>query len=131
MNRTYTYAFLGLVLNFVFPNSSLAANTDADPNQTFMVLSALMSAANFIIPANSSCAGNYGQSGKAAVKDMLSVQLAYLYRGDNKIVGHCILNQCKLSIEHSAGEDIFSADISFKVRKGKALVSTLHCVLTP
>ena len=34
MSKIYTYAFLCLVLNLVLSNSSLAENTDADPNQT-------------------------------------------------------------------------------------------------
>ena len=131
MRQIYSYAYLSLVLTCIFPYSGYAAQNEVDPKQTYMVLSALMSESNSIIPTNSSCVGNYGQKGKAAVKDMLSVQLAYLYSGVNKITGNCINDQCQLSIEHNAGEDVYFADIRFKLRNGKARISTLHCILTP
>ena len=104
---------------------------EADPTQANIALRALMSVSNTVIPSTSSCSGNYGQRGRATVKDVLSMQFAYLYRGDNKVVGACVRKHCNLQIRHAAGESVFSADISFELSNGKARVSTLQCILTP
>lgn len=113
----------------------VANESNVDPTETQIVLRALLSASNEVIPAGSSCKGNYGQLGQARLKDLLSAQLAYLYQGDNKIIGkrqikgdskHCVLN-----ITHVAGEDVYSAEIRFTTRKGKVIMNTLHCLITP
>lgn len=109
-----------------------APSSAADPVATQKALSALFAAANDAIPAASSCHGDYGQPGRAKVKDFLAMRMAYLYAGANVIEGSCDNKaQCTVSIQHAAGEDVASATISFNVSAGKARASSLHCVITP
>jgi hypothetical protein len=102
-----------------------------DPAATAQALGALLAASNAVIPASSSCQGHYGQTGKATVKDLLAVQLAYLYSGNNVIQGNCQSRQCTVTITHAAGEDVSSATITFDKVRGKARISTLQCLMTP
>jgi hypothetical protein len=112
-----------------------AANQDdaaVDPVATRAALVALLAAANEAIPANSSCAGAYGQPGRATIKDLLSVQLASLYRGDNTVSGRCSADgRCQLTVRHAFEDDVSAAEISFTAQRGKARASTLACVITP
>lgn len=108
-----------------------AITAPASPDGTGKVLRALLTISNEAIPGTSSCQGNYGQQGKAMVKDLIAVQLAYLYSGENTIQGNCISTLCTLSIAHASGEDVSSAIIKFKLVRDKASVSTLQCVITP
>ncbi|RYF46666.1 MAG: hypothetical protein EOO27_38905 [Comamonadaceae bacterium] len=104
----------------------------ADPVATQKALGALLAAANDTIPRASSCHGDFGQTGKAKVKDLLAMRMAYLYAGTNVIEGSCSkAAQCTVTIRHAAGEDVASAAISFAVSAGKARVSSLQCVITP
>lgn len=62
------------------------------------------------------------------------MQLSFLYRGENVIVGTCKKNksrECVLSITHAFDEDVSSAEIRFEVGKGKIRIPTLSCILTP
>ncbi|MFN4119564.1 hypothetical protein [Acidovorax sp.] len=122
----------GVLIGPVFgETASSAASSSADPVATQQALRALFAAANDAIPAASSCHANFGQSGRAKVKDLLAMRMAYLYAGDNVIKGNCNKAQCTLSINHAAGEDVASAAISFSVIAGKARASSLQCVITP
>ncbi len=105
-----------------------------DPMQTKWALGLLLEASGQNIPRGSSCAGNYGQDGDAKLRDMLSTQLAYLYTGENRIIGRCDTKnnrQCMLRITHSSGEDVSSAEIKFFTRNGKLMLNSLNCVITP
>ncbi|CAD5370203.1 conserved exported hypothetical protein [Rubrivivax sp. A210] len=107
------------------------AAPEPDPAATRQALRALLASAQDGIPRGSGCDGDYGQRGRARVKDLLAVQLAYLYRGDNVITGGCAGNACELTIRHAAGEDVASATLRFEQRQGRARVGTLRCVITP
>ena len=109
-----------------------ASDHEADPRATTQALTALLGAANDTIPATAStCQGAHGQAGPLRVKDLLALRLGYLYAGQNIIVGSCTGGRCKLSITHAAGEDVASAVIHFRVRRGKAVASSLRCEITP
>ena len=131
MSRLFARAYCSIVLSIALPFFAHAAEMEADPAQANIVLRALMSVSNTVIPSTSSCSGNYGQRGRATVKDVLSMQFAHLYRGDNKVLASCVGKYCNLQIRHADGESVFSADISFELSNGKARISTLQCVLTP
>lgn len=106
----------------------------ADPARTRPALTFLLGASNEPIPPKSSCHGDYGQSGPARVKDLLSMQLAYVYQGSSVIKGSCSEGanpRCELSITRAAGEDVSQAKIAFAVRQGKVLPRSLHCEITP
>jgi hypothetical protein len=105
--------------------------SQADPVTTSQALALLLSASNASIPESSSCYGSYGQTGKATVKDLLAVQLAYLYSGKNIVQGSCTPKRCSISITHASGEDVSSATIKFGRTHGKADISSLQCVITP
>lgn len=108
------------------------AAAEANPVATQKALGSLLAAANDAIPRTSSCHGDYGQAGKARVKDLLAMRLAYLYAGTNVIEGSCnAAQQCTVAIQHAAGEDVASATITFTASGGKARASTLQCVVTP
>lgn len=112
----------------------MANGSDVDPTETKFVLNILLSASNELIPSESSCGGNYGQAGRARLKDLLSAKLAYLYKGKNTITGRCHGKgdkNCVLIIKHTAGEDAYSAEIRFLIQRGKIQMSTLTCVITP
>jgi hypothetical protein len=105
-----------------------------NPEQTRRALLPLLAAAKEPIPAKSSCKGDYGQQGKARLGDLLGMQLAYLYRGDNVVSGACDGSReqrCSVSINRSFGEDVSSAKIEFIVRDGRLRLSSLSCVMTP
>ena len=85
--------------------SCFAAEKQADPDRTLMVLKALFESADQVIPTGSSCSGTYGNQGPAKVADLLAMQLAYFYRGKNVIKGACRgtgNTQCSLRISHSS-----------------------------
>ena len=125
-----------IVLGCALAAPALAADATpaapADPVATQKALSALLAAANDTIPRASSCHGDFGQTGKAKIKDLLAMRMAYLYAGTNVIEGNCSkAAQCTVTINHAAGEDVASAAISFTVSGGKARSSSLQCVITP
>lgn len=106
-------------------------NATNAPIETRNAINTLLAVSNSIIPVTSTCQGNYGQKGKAAVKDLLAMQLAYLYSGNNVIEGNCSPKTCTIRINHASGEDVSSATIEFEVKQGKAIAATLQCVITP
>jgi hypothetical protein len=118
-------------LNLVCAVQLQAQAVKLDPVATTKALSALLAVANTEIPQNSSCQGDYGQTGRARVRDLLSVQFAYLYAGENVVLGECTNQKCVVSISHAAGESVSSATIKFSISGGKARVTTLWCALTP
>lgn len=101
--------------------------------ETKEVLDLLLAASTMTIPPQSSCQGDYGQQGKPKVKDVLAMELAYLNRGRNTIIGKCKGDpkSCVLRIRHAYGEDVYSADIHFQVRGGLVDINTLSCIMTP
>lgn len=132
--RLLCAAAIGLGCTLAAPAFAAGASaaTAADPVATQKALSALLAAANDTIPKASSCHGDFGQAGKAKVKDLLAMRMAYLYAGTNVIEGSCSkAAQCTVTIRHAAGEDVASAAISFAVGAGKARASSLQCVITP
>jgi len=123
-----------LIVTLLMSADCFAGGKTGDPAQTQTVLNALLASSNDLIPPESSCSGQYGQEGPAKIKDLLSTQLAYLYQGKNKITGKCTgknKDQCLLSITHSSGEDVASAQIKFILKNDKVDLSTLSCVITP
>jgi len=108
-----------------------AVDAAADPVATRKALAALMASSNSRIPDTSTCQGNYDQGEKPAVKDLMAMQLAYLYTGENTIQGRCIADSCAITIKHLSGEDLSSATIEFKLRKGRADAASLRCLITP
>ncbi len=108
-----------------------AAHIDAEPEETRKALSALLAASNAVIPAASTCHGSYGQEGKATVKDLVAMQLAYIHSGTSVIDGRCTAQACTVRIRRASGEDVSSATIEFDMRQGKANVATLRCLMTP
>lgn len=115
---------------------SLAGGSPHDPVQTRKALTALMEVANEPIPKESPCMGHYGTHEPPRIKDLLSMPLAYLDTGENRITGTVEdLGQgeqlCTLLITHAKGEDVASTQIRFKLHRGKALVGTLTCLMTP
>lgn len=60
------------------------------------------------------------------------MELSCLVDGKNLVVGTCKTEtSCSITISHELGEAVSSADISFKVKDGRALVDSLSCVLSP
>lgn len=117
-------------------STCMASEITVNPEETRIVLSILLSAANQPIPVScASCPGHYGQQGRVKIKDILSLSLAYLYQGENKIIGtiHGTGNvrQCELTMTHINGEDVSSFRIMFSTREGKMLLNTLSCFNTP
>lgn len=110
---------------------AFSAYANDDPEATTRALRRLLAIADAPIPKTSTCFGDYLQAGPAKVADLLAVELAYLYSGENVIKGGCEQNRCAISITHSAGEDVSSAEIRFSLRRGKAQASSLQCVITP
>jgi hypothetical protein len=108
-----------------------AENVKPDPVATTTALRPLLAISNAEIPKNSSCQGDYGQIGKAKVKDLLAIQLAYLYSGENVIQGKCADQTCVISITHASDENVSSATVKFNVAQGRAKIATLQCVTTP
>lgn len=133
MNRRILGGFVDALVVAVLLSAShvLAADQPADPIATREALVALLASSDAVIPKTSSCQGDYGQRGRVRVKHLLAMQLAYLYAGENVIVGHCAASSCKVTINHAAGEDVSSAIIEFRLKGGKADSATLHCVMTP
>jgi hypothetical protein len=101
------------------------------PRRNAKGLGALFAAANDVIPRASSCHGDFRHSGKAKLKDLPAMRMAYLYQGSNVIEGSCNSAQCTMSITHSAGEDAAGTVITFAVSGGKARPASLQCVITP
>lgn len=110
---------------------SSAAEHSADPIATRKALAVLLASSNAAIPNTSTCTGDYGQRGQPTIKDLLAMQLAYLYAGENTIEGKCASGSCSITIKHAAGEDVSSATIEFGIRKGSANPGTLRCIITP
>lgn len=103
----------------------------SDPVATRNALTMLFASSNATIPKSSNCIGDYGQKGPATVKDLLAMQMAFLYAGENTIGGGCAAASCSITIRHSAGEDLSSAIIEFAIRRGSLDPATLRCVMTP
>jgi hypothetical protein len=132
MSRRRLLHLLAAVAGFAVPAAATHADDAADPVRTRAALTALLAAANDAIPANSSCAGDYGQPGRPTVKDLLGVELAALHGGDNVVSGECRPDgRCQLTIRHASGDDVSAAEIRFAIHHGKAQASTLACVITP
>ena len=107
----------------------------AAPRDTEVVLNLLLAASNMTIPRQSSCNGEYGQTGAPKVKDLLAAELAGFNRGNNTIAGSCQgrdSKSCSVLIRHEYGEGGYAADIRFKVSsKGTVDISTLSCIISP
>lgn len=107
----------------------------AGPRDTKEAWDLLLAACNMTIPPQSSCRGEYGQTGAPKVRDLLAMELAYLNRGENTIVGSCKgsgAKSCNLFIGHKYGEDQYAAEIHFTVsNKGEIDINTLTCIMTP
>lgn len=121
--------FIGAVCLFSYISS--AAEPSADPIATRKTLAVLFASSNASIPKGSTCWGDYGQTGQPKIKDMLAMQLAYMYVGENLIEGKCADGLCSITIKHSSGEDVSFAQIKFCIRKGRVNTATLHCIITP
>jgi hypothetical protein len=124
----------GLCLLLGLGGADIVAAADPQPDQTRQALAALFAASSEIIPPASSCHGDYGQRGRARIGDLLSMEFAYLYRGENVVTGQCAgdrAKHCSVSIVHAFGEDVSSARIDFTIRGGRLSVGTLACVITP
>jgi hypothetical protein len=106
---------------------------DHDSHATTEALRALFAMSNAVIPASSTCQAQYGQTGKATVKDLMAVQLAYMYPGGQYVIqGNCHAGQCAVAIyRRGREEDVSSAHIVFNTVRGKARISSLECVTTP
>jgi hypothetical protein len=102
-----------------------------EPDNTVKALNALLAASNDRIVRSSTCFGAYGQDGAPTIRDLLAVQLAYLYRGENAIVGSCVESKCQISITHAFGEDVSSATITFNQKRQRAIANSLNCIITP
>lgn len=123
--------YLALLFGILDSRVSFADVDPVDPANTNRALRALLSVANELIPPKSTCMGNYGQRGRPKVRDLVSMQLSYLYSGDNVIQGNCLSADCSINITHSSGEDVSSAEIRFRVSHEETKVDTLSCVITP
>ena len=102
------------------------------PADTQKALNFLLAIANQPIPATSSCYGSFGGDEPPKVKDLLAMELASFSRGQNSVSGKCSGEpnlRCGISISHSSGEDVSSAEITFGVKEGRP--DALQCVLTP
>jgi hypothetical protein len=117
-----------LLLSFT---TSAPAQPQSDTAATAQALNALLAASNGFIPESSSCSDDYGQRGKATVKDMLAAHLATMSSGDNRIQGKCALDRCELKITHAEGTAATTATIKFDLLQGQAKLSTLECTATP
>jgi hypothetical protein len=114
--------------------ASAAERREVDPEQTRLALVPLFAASNETIPGTSSCQGEYGQHGKAKLGDLLSMQLAYFYRGSNVVSGQCAgdgQRRCSVTMSRSFGEDVSSTRVDFVVSGGKLNIASLACVMTP
>jgi hypothetical protein len=100
-----------------------AAEKRADPEETRLALVPLFAASTEFVPLDSGCAGDYGQRRRRAqIGDLLSMQLAYFFHGNNLVTGKCtgaIEKRCSVTIYRSFGEDVSSARIDFLVRDGR------------
>lgn len=128
MTNTVKLAAIAAILGNV---SVSAAPIPPVPEQTVVALQLLLRAGGQFIPRNSTCFGQYGQSGAPRIYDLLSSRFAYLHNGQNVISGWCEAQRCKVEIRHSAGEDVASATISFREQGGALQIRSLGCVLTP
>lgn len=109
--------------------SSLAHAQNA--SSTDQALNALLSASNAFIPESSSCRGQYGQRGRATVKDLLANRLAYFSSGDNVIRGNCALDRCELNISHASETNVSTTIIKFDLVQGQVKAFTLECIFKP
>jgi len=124
---------LALVVIILVTVTQAATKPPDVETETEKLLNLLLAASTMTIPPQSSCQGDYGQQGKPKVKDLLAMELAGFSRGENTIVGNCKgePKSCSLHISHAYGEDVYSAYIRFKVRKGVVDINTLSCIMTP
>jgi hypothetical protein len=120
-----------ILLTGVLSLPSVAVVSEPDLSDTTKALNALLAISNERIPPSSSCFARYGQRGKPTVKDILATQFAVFYRGENIIEGNCKDSKCKVLITHSAGEDVSSATIEFRLKHQHADVRSLKCLMTP
>jgi hypothetical protein len=127
--RALTAFFLVFSSSSLFAETALAANDSVGATKA---LRALLELSNQPIPKKSSCYGAYVQRGTPTVKDFLAVQLENLSVGKNAIQGECTNLRCSVRITHDGGsEDVSSAEIRFSLNKGRAVISTLACAITP
>jgi hypothetical protein len=102
------------------------------PADTQKALTFLLAMSEQAIPLTSSCYGSFGVDRPPKVKDLLAMEFASLSRGQNHVLGKCSGEpnlRCTVSIAHSSGEDVSSADITFDIKDGRP--DGLECVLTP
>jgi hypothetical protein len=127
----HTKYVVAVAMVLAMSTPAVATQSAADPIATRKALAALLASSNAEIPNGSTCQGNYGQSGRPAVKDLMAMQLAYLYSGENVIEGRCLADMCTIMIGHVSGEDVSSFTIEFEIKKGRANTTTMRCVMTP
>lgn len=122
-----------IVLVVLLASSGLASATtaEADPEAATSALRVLFASASTPIGKHSTCHGHYGQRGVPTLGDLLAVELASLYVGDNRIDGRCDGPRCEIIVSHAAGEDVSNTQIRFKVKQGRVVASTLACLMTP
>ncbi len=110
-----------------------SSQVTAGPDDTEKALNLLLAATNITIPPNSSCNGQYGQKGPPKLKDLLAMELAGFNRGQNIISGSCqgtAEKSCNISISHRYGEDVYGAEIRFRINsKGVIDINTLTCIM--
>jgi hypothetical protein len=125
---------LAVIMAAFLSCSGASADGAPDPDSTRQALVALFAAAAEPIIPGSSCAGDYLTGPQPTIGDLLAMQIAYLYKGDNVVDGACDGAgelQCSVSVRHSAGESQASATIRFRARDGMAMPDTLDCIITP
>lgn len=106
-----------------------AATTDPQASQA--AWRALLGLSENVLPRGSGCEGDYGQTSRARVKDLLASQLAYMGTGHNALTGRCEAGHCEVQLSRRNGEDVSSAALRFRLQRGRAELRSLRCVMTP
>ncbi len=130
--RAAALVALALLAQGADARKGLKAESDASQR----AVSLLLAIADEPIPTGSSCQGRFGNDGPPRVRDLVAMELATFSRGKNTLVGRCTgaagqAQACHVAITHEFGEEASSADIRFQAQDGRAVASSLTCVLTP
>jgi hypothetical protein len=130
-NLTARQLALSLIALFSLSAHQAVGMPAYDMDSSIKAFQSLLAISNEKIPKTSSCFGQYNSSGAPTVKDLLAIQLENLSDGENVVSAGCLLSNCEVSITHNAGESVSSALIKFTVKKGRAQLNSLQCIMTP
>ena len=115
--------------------ATVPARADSPESRALPAVAALLAASALPVAAGSTCYGILPGVAAPTLGALVASRLAYLNGGRNEVAGGCgeggDASRCRVTMRHSDGEDVASADFRFRVVDGRLDPASLVCAFTP